>query len=130
MAVALPLRMSKSILFAAITFFAVAACACGSSSTPSSPSSTPGPDVTVNITGINGSQSFAPSPTTIKVGQRVIWKNTDPAKSHDAAADAGSFTTPVLASGASSDPITMNTAGTFTYHCSIHPSMVGTITVQ
>jgi plastocyanin len=24
----------------------------------------------------------------------------------------------------------MSTAGTFTYHCTIHPGMVGTLTVQ
>jgi plastocyanin len=24
----------------------------------------------------------------------------------------------------------MNTAGTFTYHCTIHPGMVGTVSVQ
>jgi plastocyanin len=26
--------------------------------------------------------------------------------------------------------VTMSTRGTFAYHCGIHPSMVGTITVQ
>jgi plastocyanin len=26
--------------------------------------------------------------------------------------------------------VTMSAAGTFTYHCTIHPGMVGTITVQ
>jgi plastocyanin len=106
--------------------------ACGSDSTPSSPSApaSPGPDITINIVGINGANSFAPSPTTINAGQRVVWKNTDTTRSHDASADNGAFTTPILASGASSDPVTMNTRGTFTYKCTIHPSMVGTITVQ
>jgi plastocyanin len=27
-------------------------------------------------------------------------------------------------------PVTMNTAGTFNYHCTIHPDMVGQIIVQ
>ena len=120
--------MNRTLVFtlAATTFLGAA---CGSSS-PSSPTPiSPGADMTINITGINGAQSFAPSPTTVNVGQRVIWKNTD-TRSHDASADNGNFTTPVLASGASSDPIAMNTRGTFTYKCTIHPSMVGTITVQ
>lgn len=123
--------MNKTFAFALFVAAAVTASACGSSSSsPAAPTpSSPGPDVTINITGINGSSSFAPSPTTVKVGQRVMWKNTD-TRSHDAAQDTGAFTTPVLASGATSDPITMNTAGTFTYHCSIHPSMVGTLTVS
>lgn len=131
MRLALCLRMTKSFAFAIIAA-AFAFSACGSSSSPSSPSPSspgPGPDVTINITGINGSQSFAPSPTTLKVGQRVMWKNTD-TRSHDAAADGGAFTTAVLAAGSTSDPVTMNTPGTFTYHCTIHPSMVGTVTVQ
>ncbi len=120
--------MTKSLSLAIIASAALAA-ACGSSSPSSPSSSTPGPDVTINIAGINGANSFAPSPTTVSVGQRVIWKNID-TRSHDAAQDAGTFTTAVLSPGTSSDPITMNTRGTFTYHCSIHPSMVGTITVQ
>ena len=113
-----------------VVFASLAVTACGSSSTPSSPTPpNPGPDITINITGINGAQSFAPSPTTVNAGQRIVWKNTD-TRSHDASADNGTFTTPVLAAGASSDPITMNARGTFTYKCTIHPSMVGTITVQ
>jgi plastocyanin len=111
----------------------LAACAaltagCGSSS-PSAPTPTPAADATVNIVGISGSSSFAPSPTTVTVGQRVIFKNVD-TRNHDIIQDAGSFTTPVIAAGAAADPVTMSTRGTFTYHCGIHPSMVGTITVQ
>jgi plastocyanin len=86
-------------------------------------------DATINIVGISGSSSFAPSPTTVTVGQRVIWKNVD-TRSHDVVQDAGSFATPVISTGGAADPVTMTTRGTFTYHCGIHPSMVGTITVQ
>lgn len=115
------------VLTAAVAITALAAAACGSS--PSTPTqSNPGPDVTINIVGIQGSNSYNPSPTTIKVGQRVIWKNTD-TRTHDTVQDANSFATPAIAAGAQSDPITMSTAGTFTYHCGIHPSMTGTITV-
>ena len=56
-----------------LIFAALTAAACGSNSTPAPPTpSSPGPDVTINITGINGTQSFAPSPTTVNLGQRVI----------------------------------------------------------
>lgn len=102
--------------------------ACGSS-TPSTPSPAPLADATINIVGISGSSSFVPSPTTVTVGQRVIWKNVD-SRNHDIIQDANSFTTPIIAAGASGDPVTMSTRGTFAYHCGIHPSMVGTITVQ
>ena len=49
---------------------------------------------------------------------------------HDATQDASRFTTGNVQPGATSAPIAMSTAGTFTYHCSIHPGMIGSITVQ
>jgi plastocyanin len=113
---------------AMLAAFAAATAGCGSSS-PSAPTPTASADMTINIVGINGSSSFVPSPTTVSVGQRVIWKNVD-SRSHDIIQDANSFTTPVIAAGGAAEPVTMSTRGTFTYHCGIHPSMVGTITVQ
>ena len=35
-----------------------------------------------------------------------------------------------LGAGATSSPIAMTTAGTFKYHCTIHPGMIGTLVVQ
>jgi plastocyanin len=87
-------------------------------------------DVTITIQGQNGANSFAPNPSTMKVGQKVAWRNAD-TTTHTATQDGtGGFATGNVASGATSTPITMNTAGTFTYHCTIHPGMVGTLTVQ
>jgi plastocyanin len=40
------------------------------------------------------------------------------------------FDTGTLAAGATSSPITLTAAGSFAYHCGIHPSMVGTLTVS
>jgi plastocyanin len=118
----------RSAYLATFVAFTVLAVGCGSSS-PSTPTPAPLADATINIVGINGSSSFAPSPTTVSVGQRVIWKNVD-TRTHDIIQDANSFTTPTITAGAAADPVTMSTRGTFTYHCGIHPSMVGTITVQ
>jgi|SRR5580704_10775033 plastocyanin len=100
--------------------------ACGSSSTSPTTSAA---DVTISMVGNLGSNSFAPNPTTMKVGQSVAWMNNDTI-AHDATQDAGRFTTGTLNAGATSSPVPMATAGTFTYHCTIHPGMVGTITVQ
>jgi plastocyanin len=124
--------MSRTRSTVALSLFAVtlalAAAACGSSSsTPTSP--TTSADVTINIVGDLAAQSFNPNPTTMKVGQSVAWKNTDTI-AHDATQDASKFVTGTLNAGATSTAVTMSTAGTFTYHCSIHPGMVGTITVQ
>jgi len=133
------LRGFMTRLFALSLFTAaVAASACGSSASvsspsPSSPSSPAAPttsaDVTINIQANNGAQSFSPNPSTARVGQRVAWRNAD-AITHNATQDAAVFQTGNLSPGATSAPIMMNTAGTFAYHCTIHPGMVGTITVQ
>jgi plastocyanin len=84
--------------------------------------------VTITILGMNGGQSFSPNPGSVKVGQTVAWKNND-AITHTATADSGSFDTGAIPPGGTSNPITMSTAGTFGYHCSIHPTMTGTLTV-
>jgi len=72
--------------------------------------------------------AFSPNPTTVAVGTTVTWMNND-TSTHDATADNGAFATPSIAPGSSAS-VKLQTAGTFTYHCTIHPGMVGTITVQ
>ena len=123
------MRRSIIALLALASFGGVmiSTAACGSSSTPTSPTTTA--DVTVSIAGILGAQSFVPNPIAMRVGQTISWKNAD-SVTHDATQDASGFTTGNVSPGATSSPIMMSTAGTFTYHCAIHPSMVGTITVQ
>jgi plastocyanin len=111
---------------------AFAAAGCGSSSTPTTstpPASTSAADVTIAIQGNRGNQSFSPEPATMRVGQTVSWRNTD-SITHNATQDANRFATSNIGAGATSPPIAMTTAGTFTYHCTIHPGMVGTLTVQ
>src|SRR3954469_6676977 len=108
-------------------FAALCAAACGSSWTPTAP--TAAADVTISMVGDRAAQSYSPNPTTVRTGQTVAWKNNDTAP-HDATQDASRFATGVVNAGATSSPITMSTAGTFTYHCTIHPGMVGTIVVQ
>ncbi len=121
------LRPSVQLSILAV-IFAVAATACGSSSTaPTTPATAA--DVTISIVGVNAAQSFSPNPTTMKVGQSVAFKNNDTI-AHDATQDAAKFNTGTLGAGATSTAIAMPTAGTFTYHCSIHPGMIGTLIVQ
>ena len=105
---------------------ALAGAACGSAS-PSAP--TVNADVTISMVGDRGNQSFAPNPTTMRVGQTVAWKNNDTIV-HNATQDASRFATGNVNAGATSAPIAMGTAGTFAYHCTIHPGMVGTLVVQ
>ncbi len=72
--------------------------------------------------------AFDPSSVKVKVGTAVTWTNSDGAPHTVTAAD-GSFASGRLGSGAAFS-FTFATAGTFVYHCAIHSSMTGTITVS
>jgi len=116
----------------AILFSVMCVSACGSSM---SPSSTPeaAPAGSTSITMVNGastltSTAYSPSPITVSVGTTVSWLNSD-STTHTAVANGGLFTSPNVAPNSRFN-FTFTTAGTFPYRCTIHPNMVGTITVQ
>lgn len=87
------------------------------------------PDVIIAIVAENGSMSYSPNPATVTRGQRVAWRNSAGAL-HTATQNAGAFDTGNIDAGAQSGAITMSTAGSFAYHCAVHPAMVGTLVVQ
>jgi plastocyanin len=70
--------------------------------------------------------AYSPNPVTINVGDTVTWTNND-AASHTATGNG--FNTGTISTG-NSKSVTFNSAGTFDYHCSIHPSMTGTVVVK
>lgn len=75
--------------------------------------------------------AFDPPALTVKAGSAVAWVNND-VSPHAIVSDPGSpvsFSSDTLSTGASFS-FTFNTPGTYPYHCSIHPSMKGTIIVQ
>ena len=73
--------------------------------------------------------SFKPAHITVKRGTRVTWINKDMTK-HTATASNGAFDSGVLRSGQSYSH-TFKTAGrTNKYHCEIHHSMRGSVTVK
>jgi plastocyanin len=72
---------------------------------------------------------FAPGTLTVKRGTRVIVTNHDSA-AHTATADDGkSFDTGDISDGASAT-FTVDRAGTYSYHCAIHPFMKATLVVK
>ncbi|HZV74039.1 MAG TPA: cupredoxin family copper-binding protein [Conexibacter sp.] len=71
--------------------------------------------------------AFHPASLTVTAGDTIAWTNEDAAQ-HTVTADDGSFDTGRLGRGASGSH-TFTTAGTFAYHCAIHPFMKGTVTV-
>jgi plastocyanin len=74
-----------------------------------------------------GDLFFSPTSVTIAVGDTVTWRNTGDAP-HNATADDGSFSTPTINNGQSASH-TFSQAGTFSYTCTIHPQMKGTVRV-
>jgi plastocyanin len=70
---------------------------------------------------------FEPADLSVSVGTTVTWENEGPT-SHTVTADDGSFDSTPIVAGASFSH-TFDTAGTFAYHCAIHPEMTGTVTV-
>ena len=70
---------------------------------------------------------FAPAAVTVNVGDTVTWTNAGPSP-HSATANDGSFDTGVYGEGGSRSH-TFDQAGTFSYICTPHPFMKGTVTV-
>jgi plastocyanin len=88
-----------------------------SPSAPSSPSSPSSPAAaTININGQNGTQAFAPNPSSFG-GQMVVFKNND-SVTHRVVLNDGSVDTGNIAPGASTQAVMMPGGGTI-YHCSI-----------
>jgi LPXTG-motif cell wall-anchored protein len=71
---------------------------------------------------------FTPAQITINQGDTVTWTNDGPT-AHSATAPDGSFDTGIFPAGQSRSH-TFNDAGTFSYICTPHPNMQGTIVVQ
>jgi plastocyanin len=71
---------------------------------------------------------FAPASVTVNVGDTVTWSNAGPS-SHSATATGGSFDTGIFPEGESRSH-TFEEAGTFSYICTPHPQMEGTVTVE
>jgi len=71
--------------------------------------------------------AFAPSTLSGHTGTRVTFTNRD-AVTHTVTADGGLFNSGDLVPGQSFS-FTFMGRGSFAYHCRIHPSMMGTITV-
>ncbi len=70
---------------------------------------------------------FRPAALTVGIGDTVTWFNQGPTI-HTATSDQGVWDTGVLSRGQSGS-FTFRSAGTFPYHCTIHPFMRGTVTV-
>lgn len=98
----------------------------GTTATTAGTGTTTGGAKTVQV--IMSNRAYDPGTVTIKVGDTVTWVNQDAPK-HDVVADNGEFKSDLFDKGATFS-FTFAKAGTYPYHCSIHPGMTGTIIVQ
>ena len=94
----------------------------GGGGNPAGPGTSP-PTVTVSIARTQGNQSYVPNPVPVSSGERVVFQNND-AVAHRIVMNDNSVDFGNLAPGASSAPMAV---GSGDFHCTIHPSMVGSI---
>jgi len=126
------------------TAVALAACSGTSATTgpaTQGPQATQGPAATTagsavctDSTGTTTVQAtvanFQWGPVSAKVGDVITWTNSDTAP-HKVALDDGSCTmSSSIAGSGGKASLVFSAAGTYPFHCAIHPSMKGTITIS
>lgn len=122
-----------------------AACGSGSSTGPNAPPSPAAAASDIDI--VPGASTltlaaFSPNPKTLALGSSgsavVRWVNRDvsgggaygtAATSHNITSDDGVFEPSGVLPGGANYTVTFSAAGTYRFHCSIHPNMVGSIVV-
>jgi plastocyanin len=72
--------------------------------------------------------AYSPSPLRLALGSSVTWINNDNT-THTSTADGDAWNSGAIAPGRTFTR-TFRSTGSFPYHCTIHPGMVGTIEVQ
>ena len=125
------LRQLRRPLTVAVALLAVGVFgACSGPKTSSAPAA---PAAQARVTIVSDAATigaFTPPSVTVSVGQTVAWAFQD-ANPHTVTADDDSFTSPKggLANGKTYSH-TFDKAGTYKYHCFIHPQMLGTVVVR
>ena len=123
--------------------------ACGSYTAPTTTQNPPPPAAMTNdisiVTGASvlTTTAFSPNPKVVPLAGTssvsVRWVNKDisgggyttgTATVHNITSDNGAFTASGPLGGNATYTISLTAAGSYPYHCSIHPNMVGTITVN
>lgn len=82
-----------------------------------------------------GGAGFEPAAITVSPGGTVIWDNQDnalhTATSGESPTPDGKFDSGLIGANQESKPVTMPTEpGEYKYFCTLHPFLVGTVTVQ
>ena len=124
-----------------VLFLALTAISCGGGggvSPPPPPPPPPPPVCAANTFCLTGASSYNPTTRTVTGGTTVTWTNSasidhNVTWDNDAgrnAALAGDGTGDIASFNSASHTRLFNAAGTYGFHCTIHPGMNGTLTVQ
>ena len=112
----------RILLLAGIALGALLLAACSSTSDDGSASVVDGEITILDF-------SFGPAGMDIAVGDTITWTNNPESVGHTTTSDDGLWESPVIRAGETFQH-TFTESGRFTYFCSIHPSMKGSITVE
>lgn len=102
----------------------------GGGGSPTSPSGSNNPPagggVTVSVVSSVGNGAYQPNPVQAAAGTVVTFRNSDSVL-HRIVLDDGSADLGDIAPGATSRAYTVRSNAAVSFHCTIHPSMVGSI---
>jgi plastocyanin len=73
--------------------------------------------------------AFTPSSITVAAGTTITWRNKDN-MTHTVTSNNSSFTSSGNMGNGATHTFHFTTAGTYSYHCTPHPQMTGTVVVQ
>jgi plastocyanin len=111
-------RPAVAVVLAALAASVLAGCV-GGGDDASAAAATPGTVVVKNL-------KYGPKTITVDAGERVTWKFADGRIPHDVKGDG--WKSPTQSKGAWTH--TFTEAGSYDYHCTLHPYMKGTVEVR
>jgi len=132
-------RNAHLVIVAMTAALLVGACSSSSSTTaPSAAAPSAAPTAAASAGGGGASSTaavsiknfaFNPTPITVSSGGTVNWTNDD-TTTHTVTFDDASITSSGNVDAGGKFSATFAKAGSYTYHCKIHPTMLGTVTVS
>jgi plastocyanin len=121
-----------SVRIAVVSGVLLSAMACadtGSSTSPTAATDASSTSITIPMSAATlGNRAFNPDELNLAAGATVTWTNGD-SESHTSTSDSRGWDSGAVLPGGHFS-VQFPNAGTFQYHCAIHPDMVGTIVVR
>ena len=120
-----PIQNVTRVVLVSVLLAGMATLVACKKSSPVSPDPSAG---LVRIVGSDGPQAFSPASIVLTSGQKLVFRN-DSGVAHRILADNGSFDDGNISAGAfSTSSLTVPGSVPVPFHCTIHPSMVGSVT--